>query len=78
MKRILLPGILLLLASAAGCREPGHLTVSEVIRNRESLEGRSIRVRGQAFHWLDLRGRRYGPSADVFRLWPAGPPFRGV
>jgi hypothetical protein len=44
--------LLLLLTFGCGTQK-NILTVSEVIRNADSLDGQTIRVRGQAYLWID-------------------------
>ena len=44
---------LLLFATVAGCSGQKALTVAEVIQNAECLDGKTIRVRGLAYLWVD-------------------------
>jgi len=52
-KAILLLVALFLLVPIVGCTGQKTLTVSEVVRDAEGLDGETIRVRGQAFLWTE-------------------------
>lgn len=45
--------VLMLLISITGCGEEPSLTVAAVIQNADRLNGNTVRVRGQAYIWVD-------------------------
>ena len=45
--------VLLLFAFDTGCGGQKPLTAAEVIQNAERLDGKTIRVRGMAYLWID-------------------------
>jgi hypothetical protein len=45
--------VLLLIAFVTACSGPKSLTVTQVLQNADRLDGKTIRVRGQAYLWVD-------------------------
>ena len=45
--------LLLIMGVIAGCRGQKLWTLPELVQNAKPLEGKTIRVRGQAFLWVD-------------------------
>lgn len=45
--------VLILIAATIGCSGESSLTVAEVIQNADQLDGKTIRVRGQAYLWVN-------------------------
>jgi hypothetical protein len=67
-KNIVLIMLFLILAFSTGCSEQKPLTVSEIIQDAETLNGKTVRVRGVAYLWMD-------PSqAEMWMLGGCVPP----
>ena len=60
---------MIFLVVLTGCGGGQTLRVADVIQNAEGLDEKTVRVRGQAFIWMDPSKWKCGCLADEARLW---------